>query len=217
MLAGLEISQDFGEIFKAMIEASAEVEKAAKSSRNPHLKNDYSDLNDIMDVIKAPLLKNGLAVFQPIFTDDNGVLYVKTLLVHKSGQFMASNKRVKLSDTATPQQEGSAITYARRYSLKAFFNIGDKDDDGNSASGVSAYDKIRNATSLNDLQFIIKGLNPKEIAANDALINQMRVNFGMTPQQIQEVKAMTRQQIPQQPQQMQYPQQQQNFNNSNNR
>jgi hypothetical protein len=40
-----------------------------------------------------------------------------------------------MKDANNPQQQGSAITYARRYALASIFNLNQEDDDANAASG----------------------------------------------------------------------------------
>jgi hypothetical protein len=48
---------------------------------------------------------------------------------------MQSEQILRMKDANNPQQQGSAITYARRYALAAIFNLNQEDDDANSASG----------------------------------------------------------------------------------
>ncbi|GAF38039.1 ERF family protein [Lentilactobacillus farraginis] len=71
---------------------------------------------------------------QALITED-GRVGISTIILHKSGEFMAFDPAyvpVKKNDA---QGYGSAETYARRYSLSAAFGISsDVDDDGNAAS-----------------------------------------------------------------------------------
>ncbi len=79
------------------------------------------------------LSKNGIAVVQSLgAAASTGAPFVVTRLVHSSGQFFQSECPVV---GATDMQKlGSAITYARRYSLSAICSIAaDEDDDGNAA------------------------------------------------------------------------------------
>jgi hypothetical protein len=63
---------------------------------------------------------------------------VTTVYHAESGEWMQSEQVLRMKDLNNPQQQGSAITYARRYALASIFNLNqeDSDDDGNSASGI---------------------------------------------------------------------------------
>lgn len=87
-------------------------------------------------VAYGPLHDNGIAVSQDIANDINGVS-VTTTLLHESGESKTSSPCWLPVAKKDPQGYGSAITYARRYSLAAMLGISvDKDDDGNEASGA---------------------------------------------------------------------------------
>ena len=191
-------------VFAALVAMQPEIDEAIKSSKNPFLNNNYANLNDVNEVLKEPLKKNNLAVLQPLITKDAD-LYVRTMIIHNSGEFIASEMKVPLKNYENAQSVGSGITYTRRYALKAIFNIGDKDDDGNEASKVPIDQRINNATSIQDLEFILKGLEPKDKTINANLIESVRVRFSTNNQQFR--------QQPQQGQQMQqgYAQPQPNY------
>lgn len=191
-------------VFAALVAMQPEIDEAIKSSKNPFLNNNYANLNDVNEVLKEPLKKNNLAVLQPLITKD-GDLYVRTMIIHNSGEFIASEMKVPLKNYENAQSVGSGITYTRRYALKAIFNIGDKDDDGNEAAKVQIDQRINNATSIQDLEFILKGLEPKDKTINANLIESVRARFLTNNQQFR--------QQPQQEQQMQqgYAQPQPNY------
>lgn len=131
----MERSEQIGELAKALCEAQAEIKPAIKDSNNPFFKSKYADLAAVMDVCRGPLTKHGLAISQHPGSDGE-YLEVETVLIHQSGQWIASKLRLKPVDTK-PQSVGSAITYARRYSLSAVLGIAsEEDDDGNKASGL---------------------------------------------------------------------------------
>lgn len=191
-------------VFAALVAMQPEIDEAIKSSKNPFLNNNYANLNDVNEVLKEPLKKNNLAVLQPLITKD-GDLYVRTMIIHNSGEFIASEMKVPLKNYENAQSVGSGITYTRRYALKAIFNIGDKDDDGNEAAKVPIDQRINNATSIQDLEFILKGLEPKDKTINANLIESVRARFLTNNQQFR--------QQPQQGQQIQqgYTQPQPNY------
>lgn len=86
----------------------------------------YADLADVIAAYREPLSDNGLALVQSTRQED-GHLVLVTSLLHSSGQWVAGEYPVKVYDR--PQEQGSAITYARRYSVTALLGIAAEDDD----------------------------------------------------------------------------------------
>lgn len=129
-------SSEIGELAKALAAAQGEMTAAAKDASNPHFKSRYATLASVWDAIRGPLSRNGLSVSQVLETPDAGPgVIVRTMLLHSSGQWIASRYVMPIPDKLTPQAVGSAITYARRYALSAIVGIApDDDDDGNAAS-----------------------------------------------------------------------------------
>lgn len=123
-----------GELFGALALAQSEFLPIEKNMTNPHWGKKYADLVEIRRATTLALSKHGLAIIQLIIPDDT-IVILETMLCHKSGQKISST--IKLRPTkADPQGFGSAITYARRYSLSAMLGVAaDDDDDGNDASG----------------------------------------------------------------------------------
>jgi hypothetical protein len=118
---------------KAFIEAQKEMSNATKDSNNPFFKSKYADLNSIREACLPALNKHCIAVLQPIVQVD-GKNYVKTLLLHESGESMECLTEIIFTKQNDAQAQGSGITYARRYGLQSMVNIGAEDDDGNKAS-----------------------------------------------------------------------------------
>lgn len=118
---------------KAFIEAQKEMGNAPKDSNNPYYKSKYADLNSIREACLPALNKHGIAVLQPIVQVDNKN-YVKTLLLHESGESMECLTEIIFAKQNDAQAQGSGITYARRYGLQSLVNVGAEDDDGNKAS-----------------------------------------------------------------------------------
>jgi hypothetical protein len=120
---------ELDKLIPALIKFQTVVKSPAKTKTNPHLKNKYADLSDIVDVVRGPLAENGLAISQLVC--DNAVT---TMLLHESGQYLSATTTLTL-ERPTMQGLGSAITYARRYALSAILGIvADDDDDGHAAS-----------------------------------------------------------------------------------
>jgi len=115
----------------------------------------YADLAEIIEHVRPVLAKHSLAVVQLTVADARNVLV--TRLMHESGQYLEAT--YPLPAQAAAQDMGSAITYARRYSLCAILGIAaDEDDDGERA---------------------VKGESNREAVARDELIEQMgRASLG---------------------------------------
>jgi hypothetical protein len=89
----------------------------------------YADLADILSVVQPVLSANGLAVVGIPDTTEGGKPALTTRLVHTSGQWIEATVELFLSQE-TPQGQGSALTYARRYGFCGVLNIAaDEDDD----------------------------------------------------------------------------------------
>lgn len=133
-------SEQIGELAAALAAAQGEMTAASKDATNPHFKSRYATLASVWDAIRGPLSQHGLSVSQVLESAENGVgVAVRTLLLHTSGQWIASRYVMPITDKLTPQAMGSAITYARRYALSAIVGIApDDDDDGNAASVTPA-------------------------------------------------------------------------------
>jgi hypothetical protein len=123
----------------AMADAFAEFEAAAKAANNPHFKSKYADLPAVMDAIKPALVKNRLFFTQATHEMDGGVC-IETVVHHESGEHMSFGRLFVPASKQDAHGYGSALTYARRYSLMTAFGIPAEDDDGNAASKSAAND-----------------------------------------------------------------------------
>jgi len=145
----VELHSSIGELAAALAAAQGEMVGAEKGRENPFFKSRYATLADVWGACRAPLAKHGLAVIQLVQKVEAG-LVLETILAHKSGQQVVSVYPIQPVKN-DPQGIGSAITYARRYSLSAMVGVApEDDDDGNAASGREA-GKGSGVRSLNDL------------------------------------------------------------------
>ena len=147
-------SESIAALAPALVAAQAEVENATKNASNPHFKSRYADLAEIIDTVKPVFTKHGLAVLQLPGLED-GHATVETMLVHKSGEWIAGVSGAPLQK-ADPQGVGSAITYLRRYSLAALAGIAQEDDDGNAASNGAKAPEFITAEQAADLRSLIE-------------------------------------------------------------
>jgi hypothetical protein len=115
----------------ALAKAQAQMKVAPFNKVNPHFKTKYADLTAVIDAVRKPLNDNGIA-FMQIPENHGGTLCLVTLFMHSSGQCIRGE--YPLPANLTPQQLGSALTYAKRYSLAAMAGISsDEDDDAEGA------------------------------------------------------------------------------------
>ena len=131
-------SEDISKLAQAMLLVQEHLQPAIKDANNPFIGNDYATLNSVMESCRHLLLQQGILVTQlpcpaPVELG-TGHIGLETRFVHvESGQWLSSTAVIPLPKN-DPQGLGSALTYARRYSLCAILGIVTEDDDGNAAS-----------------------------------------------------------------------------------
>ena len=120
-------------IASALVRAQRGFAPALKTSTNPHFRSKYVDLAGCIEAVVDALNAAGIALIQRTSEDNTGVT-VETVFVHESGEMMECGKLHVPASKQDAQGYGSALTYARRYSLMAAAGIAPEDDDGNAAS-----------------------------------------------------------------------------------
>jgi hypothetical protein len=127
------MESSFSKVAAALVKAQREFGPALKSSSNPHFKSRYADLAACVEAVIEGLNNNGIALMQRVSSYDSGVV-VETVFVHESGEVINCGQLQVPATKQDAQGYGSALTYARRYSLMAACGIAPEDDDGNAAS-----------------------------------------------------------------------------------
>lgn len=130
----MEKSENIVKISVALLKAQKKMENAVKTSSNPFFKSKFADLNSVREASMPVLNEEGISVLQPIVQKD-GKSFVRTLLLHDSGEYLSSDVEIVAAKQNDPQAQGSAISYARRYGLQSFLSLGADDDDGEKAMG----------------------------------------------------------------------------------
>lgn len=126
-------SESIKELAVALSKFQGEIKNPANTANNPFFKSKYAPLNDVLNLVRPILSKNGLSVVQAPSGDGENII-VTTALLHESGEYIEFSPLVLKADKATAQGAGSAITYARRYAISAILGISSEDDDdGNGA------------------------------------------------------------------------------------
>ena len=138
----MQTSDQVNEIAAALAKAQGAIENPGRDAVNPHFRSKYADLASGLVAIKKGLSDNGIAIVQVTYVNSDNMM-LETRLIHSSGQWITSHYPV-CKMPANQQQMGSALTYARRYSLFALVGIAGStdDDDGNDArrTNVGTYD-----------------------------------------------------------------------------
>jgi hypothetical protein len=130
-------SEDIKELAGAMLKVQAELNPAVKDASNPFAKSRYATLNSVITASREALLKHGVWVVQYPVPVESGHLGLMTRFIHaSSGQWQSSLMVMPLSKS-DPQGYGSALTYARRYSLASMVGLITEDDDAEAACGRS--------------------------------------------------------------------------------
>jgi len=123
------------EIITALLAAQKEMGTAKKGSANPFFKSKYADINAIREACIPVLNSHDIVVLQPTVHID-GRNFVKTILMHTSGETIEGLTEILFIKVNDAQAQGGGITYARRYGLQSLVNIGADDDDGTAANAA---------------------------------------------------------------------------------
>lgn len=121
------------QIATALVKAQKAFGPALKTHTNPAFRSKYADLSACVEAVMDALNDQGIAMMQQTREDATGVT-VETVFIHESGESISSGPLHVPASKQDPQGYGSALTYARRYSLMAACGIAPEDDDGNAAS-----------------------------------------------------------------------------------
>jgi len=120
-------------LIEELLEVQRELSHATADAVNPHFKSQYVKFEDLWDYAKEALNSHSIMIQQLSHECEVGAC-IETVL-HGHGASMSTGKMVVRADKPTAQAFGSAITYAKRYSLSMALGIGaDKDDDANNAT-----------------------------------------------------------------------------------
>lgn len=92
----------------------------------------YASLPAVIESVRPVLNDNGITVLQQSQPNENGIC-LSTVLLHTSGEWIADEGLFIPCVKNDPQAFGSAMSYARRYSLLAMLGVAADDDDGKMA------------------------------------------------------------------------------------
>ena len=168
-------SESIAALAAALATAQGSMKGAVKDSANPFFKSKYADLASVVEAIRGAFSANGLSYIQTIQPSDRDEVRVETMILHSSGEWISCGVLALPVSKVDAQGYGSALTYARRYSLSAAVGVAPEDDDGNAATMAKPrqidYSKHINglgaAATLEDLQKVFTVAYKSAQATND--------------------------------------------------
>ena len=124
-----------------MLRARANFKKVVKDATNTFFKNSkYATLGAYIEATEDALTAEDLLVI-PKFHVIEGKLYLELIISHPCGESIPSGPYPLNPAKETPDQYGSALSYARRYLLSSMLNLVSEDDDGAGSSGHGKEEK----------------------------------------------------------------------------
>ena len=137
-------------IAAAFVKAQRAFGPALKTSVNPHFKSKYADLANCIEAVIEALNANGIGLMQRTYECKDGVL-LETVFIHESGEVMECGMLHLPASKLDAMGFGSALTYARRYSILAATGLAPEDDDGVAASRRTEIKSTVNENQIADL------------------------------------------------------------------
>lgn len=162
----MKTSEQIVEITKALIEAHKNIKHAVKDKKNPYFNSDYATLESVIDQSKKHLIENGIVVIQSISEKT-----LITRLQHVSGQYFESSMDL-FYEKQNMQAAGSAVSYARRYSLAAMLNMSQTDDDGNEASKEQPKETEKKKDNNESISIFAKSIGVDHLSLKQLIIKK---------------------------------------------
>ena len=174
----MDKSESIIKLAEAFAKAQAKITGAVKDKANPFFKSSYATLESVVDTIRPVAALHGLSFIQ-VSHDIANSSAIETIILHESGEWLSTGIVSVPVSKNDAQGFGSALTYARRYSLSAAFGVAPEDDDGNAATKAkpdtktppfdldAASKAIENTTTKAKAKEVMLSYLPTLAAAND--------------------------------------------------
>ncbi len=117
----IEHSESLANLAAALAAAQAELPVIPRTT--PGHYGPYADLASVREAVRPVLARHGLSIVQL----PSAANTLTTMVLHASGEWIAGE--MDLHQASTPQGQGSAISYARRYALSAALCLATEPDD----------------------------------------------------------------------------------------
>jgi len=185
-------SEQTAELAAALAKAQSAMGPAIINRVNPHFKNKYADLAAVFTALK-PFHENGIS-FTCATQFRDGTFLLRTTMRHNSGQWVASEYPLPLN--GKPQEIGSALTYARRYSLSALAGVAaDEDDDGeatrktSNGNGKHVVEEAGELISAEQLQTLRAALKVRDMS-EERLLKWIRTGDYRAVKKLEDIPAV---------------------------
>lgn len=137
----MDLEHADGKLFAGLVKAQQKLEQPTKdgkaeikSQRGSSYGYEFATLSIIIAAVNVASEGAGIGWTQNVLSKDSGDQAIETIVFHESGSYMVFDP-VVIGATKKAQDAGSAISYARRYSLQTAFGIAaEEDDDGQIAN-----------------------------------------------------------------------------------
>ena len=179
---------DFNSLYEALAETQNNIEQPKKDASNPMFKSSYVTLDAVINsIVKARKASGAKFFFTNIVQD--GVMFTRIIGYGETLDLSGSKVADDLGNRGTnsAQAEGSALTYARRYSLSMAFGIAsDVDDDGHGAGSSKRKPEVIKTISQEKLVLL-----EKLIADTSQLSGQDMMAFTLKAANVAALKFVT--------------------------
>lgn len=194
-------SEATSNIYPAFLAAQCEIEAVKKNAINEHIGKSYADLTAVIEALKPVLPKHGLGYIQKPQPSVDSEARLTTRVIHTSGEWFECTITVPAvvlnksgMEIFNAQSYGAAMTYARRYSLSAIFNLAQEDNDGEMGQhdldsddldadmdGESIQQRLENAKSMQELLKVMNELTTKQQIPYREFFKQRIASFKKSP------------------------------------
>lgn len=151
-------SEEIDKIIPALQKALAVMPDVTRDSKvnAGAMKYSFATLGAVLSTVRPVLADNGLSIMQtPVGRGE-----VESTLLHSSGQWITTAPLMIVPNNTTPQGQGSAISFGRRYSILSLLNLSTEDDDGHAAQREE--EPHPNSERVKDVVAALKALNSDE-------------------------------------------------------
>ena len=189
----------------ALIAVQAETKAVVKDANNPHFKSTYATLLKVRETVLPILSKHGILARQNSVYDESGryILQLDLILVAKGER---TTSVMPLPTEGDPKAIGSALSYARRYTLMTACGLVatdeasddqgvDDDDDGNSAATITPSGPAPKAAAPSTQTDYADGQRIKEAMWKESTVEGVKKVFSENKKSIQAMQDKSRNQI----------------------
>jgi len=121
-------------LINALVKAQQEIDHVVQDAKNPFFKSNYASLKETFDSVKKPLNDHGIYIQQESHECETGAC-VETIFYGHGGR-MSSGKVTIPAAKHDPQAYGSALSYAKRYSLLMACGVATKEEDDDAEAAM---------------------------------------------------------------------------------